>query len=113
MKSMLSIVDDHGQQYNCLMFVCPGCIEMVGGSGVHMLPVNSKVINPQWEWDGNLIRPTLSPSILTGRDSPDVCHSFLKDGIFDFLGDCTHSLAGQKVELPDLPTWVTDESETQ
>ncbi len=46
MKSMLRHVDDHGLQYNCLMFVCPGCIEMYGGSGLHMLPVNSDVKNP-------------------------------------------------------------------
>ncbi len=109
MKSMLRHVDDHGLQYNCLMFVCPGCIEMYGGSGLHMLPVNSDVKNPQWEWDGNLILPTLNPSILTGKGGPDCCHSFLRKGIFEFLGDCTHSLAGQKVELPDLPSWVINE----
>ncbi len=109
MKSMLRQVDDHSLQYDCLMFVCPGCIEMAGGSGLHMLPVNSNVKKPQWEWDGNLIRPTLSPSILTGKSSPKVCHSFLREGIFEFLGDCAHSLAGQKVEIPDLPSWVIDE----
>ena len=31
-----------------------------------------------------------------------VCHSFVTDGRIQFLGDCTHDLAGHTVELPDL-----------
>jgi hypothetical protein len=27
------------------------------------------------------------------------CHSFITDGKIEFLSDCTHSLAGQTVEL--------------
>ncbi len=113
MKSMLNTVDENGLIYNCLAFVCPGCVEMLGDSGLHMLPVNTTVKTPAWTWDGNLIRPTLSPSILTGKDSPNICHSFLRDGIFEFLSDCAHSLAGQKVEMPDLPHWVIDDGRTQ
>jgi hypothetical protein len=30
----------------------------------------------------------------------DVCHSFITDGRIQFLGDCTHKLAGQTVEIP-------------
>ncbi len=99
MKARLRTVNNKGLIYDCLMFACPGCAEMYGNDGIHMLPVNSKVTNPQWEWDGNLLLPTLSPSILTGRgegDSSNICHSFLRVGIFEFLGDCTHSLARQK-----------------
>ena len=106
---MLRTIDDHGLIYNSLMFACPGCVEMYGSSGLHMLPINSEIKKPSWVWDGNLIRPTLSPSILTGKDKLDVCHSFLRDGVFEFLNDCTHSLAGQHVEMPHLPFWVIDE----
>lgn len=31
-----------------------------------------------------------------------MCHSFVEDGKIRFLGDCTHALAGQIV---DLPAW--------
>lgn len=31
------------------------------------------------------------------------CHSFVNDGRIQFLTDCTHSLAGQTVDLPDYP----------
>jgi hypothetical protein len=30
------------------------------------------------------------------------CHSFLVDGQIQFLGDCTHALAGQTVPLPEI-----------
>lgn len=110
MKAMIRQVDDHGKNYSCVAFVCPGCVDMLGGSGLHMLAVNTSVKSPSWDWDGNLQKPTLSPSILTGKGSKNVCHSFLRAGVFEFLTDCTHSLAGKKVEMPDLPEWFTKEN---
>ena len=104
MKSQLRTVDDHGVIYTALMFVCPGCQEF--NSGLHMLTVNSPHHQPSWTWDNNLEIPTLSPSILTDKDGPRRCHSFLKQGVFEFLSDCTHSLAGQKVPIPDLHDWA-------
>lgn len=120
-KSQLRTVDDHGVSYTALMFVCPGCntsYTLLDGtlhtpSGLHMLAVNSPHHPPSWEFDGNLEAPTLSPSILTRIHPYDdvghpqgVCHSFLRAGVFDFLGDCTHQLAGQQVPLPDLHEWA-------
>jgi hypothetical protein len=114
MKARLRTVDDHGTTYTALMFVCPGCVAGAvakghdGYAGLHMLPVNSPQTSPSWDWDGNLDAPTLSPSILTdgayGR-----CHSFLKGGVFEFLSDSTHPLAGQHVPMPDLPDWAAGE----
>ena len=34
------------------------------------------------------------------------CHSFLKDGQWQFLGDCAHGLAGQTVPMVPLPDWL-------
>jgi len=110
MKTSLRSIDDHGLIYQALMFVCPGCIDIYPGSlGLHMLPVNSVEKKPSWEFDGNLGLPTLSPSILTKHYNEGVCHSFLKVGIFEYLNDCTHNLAGQKVPMLDLPSWVEKE----
>lgn len=96
--------------YKLLMFWCPGCDE------AHGLTVArpSGQPGPLWGWDGNVDRPTFSPSVLvrTGRavdpnfkpepgDPPEVCHSFVRDGQIQFLGDCTHALAGQTVPLPE------------
>lgn len=104
MKFMIRNVDDHGRKYSALAFCCPGCAE-IGGSGLHMLPVNSDWKTPQWEWDGDIESPTLSPSILTRTSGDTICHSYIRGGRIEFLGDCTHSLAGQTVDLLDLPEW--------
>jgi len=113
MKSQIRHVRDGNKRYDALAFVCPGCIEMFGdpSTGLHLLPVNTDQHSPAWTWDGNLENPTLSPSILTGKNTPNICHSFLKSGVFEYLSDCTHSLAGQKVILPDLPEWFIKENE--
>lgn len=109
MKAALRTVDDHGRGYQALAFVCPGCERSPGKGGLHMLPVNSDWKTPSWSWDGNLDAPTLSPSILTRRSGPDgtsVCHSFLRAGVFEFLSDCTHPMAGQHVSMPELYDWM-------
>ena len=108
MKAAIRTVDDHGVKYTALAFVCPGCENEHGEGGLHMLPVNSPQKSPSWEWDGNLDAPTLSPSILTrGGSRGLVCHSFLRNGVFEFLNDCTHQFAGQSVPMPDLYEWMT------
>lgn len=112
MKAKLRTIDDHGVVYDALMFVCPGCVAggPSGYDGIHMLPVNTMDVGkPSWDWDGNLERPTLNPSILTQGYSR--CHSFLRDGIFEFLGDSDHPLAGQRIPIPDLPDWAVELSD--
>lgn len=34
------------------------------------------------------------------------CHSFLRHGIWDFLADSAHGLAGQKAPMVPLPDWL-------
>ena len=111
---------------NGLMFWCPGCqmshrIQHGAGAG------------PRWGWNGDVNKPTFTPSILvtghgfTGKgeadfdawhdagcprpapkfeSAPSVCHSFVTDGRIQFLGDCTHAMAGQTVYLPLWPTRI-------
>lgn len=76
-----------------LMIQCPGC------DGPHMVRVGPG----GWTWDGNAERPTFSPSLLTrGGESGATCHLFVRDGQIQFLGDCTHALAGQTVPMPEV-----------
>lgn len=87
-------------------------------------------VNSGWTFDGNLEAPTFSPSVLVtgvqtvkdergewtgewvrgpdGKALPMVCHTFIKGGMVQFLGDCTHGLADQTLPLPDLPPHLTD-----
>lgn len=87
-------------------FWCPGCDD------AHQVVVESP---NGWGFNGDLERPTFTPSVLVRygnrTDGPlgvnAVCHSFVAEGRIQFLGDCTHHLAGQTVDLPPWP--YTDE----
>lgn len=113
MKSQIREVNNHGVHYQALAFVCPGCALSGGGSGLHLLPVNTTATSPSWNFDGNLDSPTLHPSVLTGRGTSFVCHSFLENGIFRFLGDCTHKYVNQHIPMPDLPDWFINETKNR
>lgn len=100
-------------------FHCPGCDEK------HAVSTGPN----RWVWNGDAEKPSLTPSVLVrsghhmdshkpgdscwctyNAKHPDrpshsqcaVCHSFVTDGRIQFLGDCTHALAGQTVDLPEL-----------
>lgn len=89
-------------------------------------------MNSGWKFNGDLVNPTLTPSVLVrsghyadegvhdhpcwcdfnaerrakGEEESKFacyrCHSFVTDGKIQFLSDCSHELTGQTVELPEL-----------
>lgn len=82
-----------------LLFWCPGC------DGAHQVQVGGGP-GPRWGFNGDYDRPTFTPSVLVRMPDPDRpgtdiqrCHSFVRDGQIQFLGDCTHALAGHTVAL--------------
>lgn len=90
----------HRSKGNHLVFHCPGC------NGIH-------VIDTRWIFNGNLDKPTISPSLLVRYQYAGenrVCHSFIVDGMIEYLPECTHALAGKRVEIPDFetlhPDWI-------
>lgn len=83
-----------------VQFRCPGC------GWRHMLNTDPS-IRPCWSFNGDLDRPTITPSINAWREygggrETQRCHSFVTNGRIQFLGDCTHALAGQTVDLPEV-----------
>jgi hypothetical protein len=98
-------------------FWCPGC------DTAHSITVNAA---DGWGWNGDLERPTFTPSVLVHSHATLIdstlegaaltapgnctvtpqCHSFVTEGRIQFLGDSTHPLAGQTV---DLPEWGGDQ----
>ena len=101
-------------------FICPGCKEQ------HSVRVKGNR-GPVWGYNWNDEAPTFTPSLLVrwvsipdkleededgklvtqadGRvkgAKDEVCHSFIREGKIQFLNDCTHKLAGQTVELPEI-----------
>jgi hypothetical protein len=83
-----------------LLFWCPGCREL---HGVWVAEPNH-LTGGRWIWNGDLDRPTFSPSILVnpsgGRPR---CHSHVRDGVIWFLSDCQHDKAGLSLPLPVYP----------
>lgn len=104
-------------------FQCPGCGE------THVIPTKSPLHNgAMWAFNGNVDLPTFTPSLLVrsghyvpgqksdtcwctyNKEHPDdpapfvcfICHSFITNGKIQFLNDCTHHLAGQTVDLPEI-----------
>ena len=110
-------------------FWCPGCEEP------HH--VRTTGVEPNWGFNDNVDAPTFTPSIFvrSGHYAPSgfpvadrscwctynaahpqnpapfkcfACHSFVTDGRIQFLGDCSHALANQTVDLPPLPPEMRD-----
>ena len=107
----------NGRDGERLCMWCPGCEEQ------HCIEVKDKS-QASWDFDGNLEAPTITPSIKRTAvqwepsykfhrpnhkvepGNETICHSFVRNGNWEFLPDCTHHLAGQTVPLPPLPAHI-------
>lgn len=84
---------------------CPACDEahrfsIAGEDG-------SLPDGPCWTWDGNTEAPTFGGSMLVYETTVSPrCHSLVANGQWQFLGDCTHALAGQTVPMVPVPDWL-------
>lgn len=86
-----------------VQFECPGC------GWLHILNLDPSIGRPCWQFNGDVDRPTITPSINAWREyggnrETQRCHSFVTDGKIRFLNDCTHKLTGQTIDLPDIVT---------
>lgn len=83
-----------------VLFWCPGC------ESYHGVRADDSGKRPNWKWNGSVDAPTFEPSILVNKNQENpavpICHSFVRNGEIQFLNDCSHSLAGQTVKLPDM-----------
>lgn len=105
LEPVSAILRKHSYEYPAgkpcytIWFKCPGCNDQHG-------------IGDSWKFNGDYEKPTFSPSFLTWVDpNPRAaegskyrtgfrCHSFIRNGMIEFCGDCTHALAGQTVAIP-------------
>lgn len=88
-----------------ITFWCPGC--KMG----HTIAYGG---DQTWTWNGDVNRPTFTPSVLAnGFPNPETpewnakhprCHTFVTDGMIQYLSDCEHELAGQTVPMMPLPS---------
>lgn len=99
------------------LFWCPGC---QCGHAVWVERPNG--LGARWTFNGDMVRPTFQPSLLVQHDiwfppvtsenmaewdkapwpqtkQRHVCHTFVTDGQIQYLGDCTHALAGKTIPM--------------
>lgn len=92
----VSIITNEDKTVTQVWFYCPGC------KCHHAFTVKHPTFSP-WTWNEDLEKPTFSPSLLCNEDYPESrCHSFVKEGRIQFLGDCFHELKNQTVELDEI-----------
>lgn len=99
-----------------LRFDCPACKDelLIWGDGEEhpAIPYHEVNVGPGgWEFNGDLERPAISPSVRTryGDALAYVCHFFVRDGRIQFCSDSTHKLAGLGVDMTTLAGEVGDE----
>ncbi len=116
MAKLKGVKLDRGKEIVAYGYFCVGC-EMR-----HIIFVKHVDKRHVWGFNGDLNKPTFTPSILTKYTHPkghsnanpapvdydgeyvtEICHSFVTDGVIKFLSDCTHSLAGQTVDMVEEP----------
>lgn len=74
-------------------FYCPGC------KCDHSFYVTDTNRCPAWTFNGDFKKPTFEPSLLY----PDRrCHLYVRDGIIEFLSDCSHELAGKHIVMEEI-----------
>jgi hypothetical protein len=113
-----------GEKDQYLLFYCPGCKEVHAFDKRWTFDGNMEAptfspslrIGPYWReppgWDRETAPKNPDGSLQLGPDGRTLgavewtCHSFVRAGRIEFLGDCTHELTGKTVDLPELPEWA-------
>ena len=108
MSKIIPIINNDGTK-NGYAFFCPGC------GHAHKFTTDDAMTDgwPVWIMTGTEDKPTVRASILNrwGKYVPGheqhegpsgQCHLFITDGRIEYCGDCTHSLNGQTIELPEF-----------
>lgn len=79
--------------HQLLEFICPGC------GFYHAFTIERADSGPLWAWNGDMVKPTFSPSLLVNGSTENRCHLFVRDGNIEFLDDCWHGLRGKTVPM--------------
>ena len=94
-------LDDEPTVIAALAALCPAC------GFEHMFNVDltghGKHHNHVGTFNGDYERPTFRPSMGYNMHNQvehhSRCHSWLTDGVWQFLGDCTHDMAGRQIPM--------------
>lgn len=83
------------------IFFCPGC------QSHHGVWTKLGRSGPVWHFDGNMEKPTVTPSLRmdtghtddAGVHHPKICHLEISAGQLRFVPDCYHELSGKTVPM--------------
>lgn len=81
----------HHTQY---IYFCPAC--------KHTHAFALKKDGGHHEFNMDLDNPTVTPSLNQNFTVGNKCHSYIKNGMIEFIYDCDHVMAGQTVPLPEI-----------
>lgn len=100
----MMVISDSRSLDGSIFFWCPGCAR---SHSVYPRPLQNPITGASWTWNGDRDKPTLFPSILVKTEFTEnrpakVCHLFVTDGTIQYLSDCTHSMAGQTIEMVEV-----------
>lgn len=79
-------------QPELLVYYCPGCCQR------HLIPLKPRQ-DQRWTWDGNVDKPSVTPSLVHRIGLDKVCHAYLTNGQLQFQSDSHHHLRGQTVDM--------------
>jgi len=88
---------------SAILIMCPGC----GRGHAFYTDYKDSPNGAVWAFNNDFEEPTFSPSMHITHTDPDTgeritsCHSFVREGMIEFLSDSTHKLSGQTVKLPE------------
>lgn len=94
--------------YRTVWLYCPACVDLhpIRVEVNEQAPTYAQHKRvPVWDWNGDLEKPTFDPSLKVVRGKyTKQCHSFIRDGFWEYLSDSDHSWRGRHPLVP-LPDW--------
>lgn len=94
--------------YLNVVFWCPGCKlthpYRIVKPGRSEAEVRAIFPNGCWTWNGDLEKPTFTPSLLCNASYPQYrCHLFVTAGQIRYCDDCHHDLKGKTIDMVPIP----------
>lgn len=86
----------NGKKYHMTQYewMCLGC------GYTHVFALKSEGGHHEFNMDLN--NPTVSPSLVADFTPGRKCHTYIKNGTVEYLGDCWHHLKGTTIPLPEI-----------
>lgn len=93
-KVIEQLAIDGGKGY---VFYCPGCKYYHS----YQTELGENKSRPIWSFNGDMEKPTFTPSLLVNGFSEKRCHLFVTNGQIQYCSDSWHELSGQTIDMQE------------